>query len=137
MSVHDELMALCRRMRAAGEIITYEELKARRGGIGSRRDIAKALKAFREEAMEGVIAAPPGRPSRIEIELRGVVERQQQMIGDLEQEVRDLQEEIKVLVGLCRHAVKPMEISWSSMIGRSMPDCWSGGGDRNKGNAIR
>lgn len=42
MAIHDELLALCAEMHAAGERLTYDALRARRGG-GSRRDIGRAL----------------------------------------------------------------------------------------------
>lgn len=45
MTVHDELIALCAEMHAAGHRLTYDALRERRGG-GSRRDIARALRVW-------------------------------------------------------------------------------------------
>jgi len=45
LAVHDELLALCADMHAAGERLTYDALRDRRGG-GSRRDIARALRVW-------------------------------------------------------------------------------------------
>ena len=45
MSVHDEFLALCAEMHAAGERLTYDALRHRRGG-GSKRDIAEALRVW-------------------------------------------------------------------------------------------
>ncbi|MBB75663.1 MAG: hypothetical protein CMJ75_14250 [Planctomycetaceae bacterium] len=57
MAVHDEIVALCTEMDAAGERITYDAILARRGG-GSRRDIAKGVRAWRKarivDAIDGM-----------------------------------------------------------------------------------
>ncbi|WP_372923021.1 DNA-binding protein [Roseovarius sp.] len=45
MTVHDELIALCAEMHAAGERLTYNAILERRGG-GSKRDIRKALQTW-------------------------------------------------------------------------------------------
>jgi hypothetical protein len=45
LSVHDEFLALCAEMHAAGERLTYDALRDRRGG-GSKRDIARALRVW-------------------------------------------------------------------------------------------
>jgi len=100
MSVHDELVALCRDMHAAGETLTYASLLARRGG-GSRRDIARALRAWRIESPDYPRAAP-GRPSRVEVHLRGTVQRQQATIMDQDEQIRILQEEVASLERMVR-----------------------------------
>lgn len=100
MSVHDELLALCRDMHAAGETPTYASLLARRGG-GSRRDIARALRAWRLENPDGPRAAP-GRPSRVEMRLRDIIERQREMIHDQAETIRILTEETESLARMVR-----------------------------------
>ena len=45
MTVHDDLMALCAEMHAAGVKLTYEAIRERRGG-GSKRDISYALRSW-------------------------------------------------------------------------------------------
>lgn len=100
MSVHDELLALCRDMHAAGETPTYASLLARRGG-GSRRDIARALRSWRRENQE-VPRPAPGRPSRAEVHLRGTVQRQQATIRDQDEQIRILQEEVASLERMVR-----------------------------------
>lgn len=48
MTVHDELLALCHEMHAEGAKLTYDSIRARRGG-GSRRDISRALLAWHQQ----------------------------------------------------------------------------------------
>lgn len=48
MTVHDELLALCAEMYAEGAKLTYDSIRARRGG-GSRRDISRALLAWHQK----------------------------------------------------------------------------------------
>ena len=100
MSVHDELVALCRDMHAAGETLTYAALLRRRGG-GSRRDIARALRSWRRENPE-VPRPVPGRPSRAEVHLRSTVQRQQATIRDQDEQIRILQEEVASLERMVR-----------------------------------
>ena len=100
MSVHDELVALCRDMHAAGETLTYAALLRRRGG-GSRRDIARALRSWRRENPE-VPRPVPGRPSRSEVHLRSTVQRQQATIRDQDEQIRILQEEVASLERMVR-----------------------------------
>jgi len=100
MSVHDELVALCRNMHAAGETPTYALLLARRGG-GSRRDIARALRAWRLENPDGPRAAP-GRPSRVETRLRDIIRRQREAIHDQAETIRILEEETDSLARMVR-----------------------------------
>ena len=100
MSVHDEFMALCHDMHAAGEPLTYAALHARRGG-GSRRDIARALRAWKQENPDAPVTVP-GRPSRMETRLRGIIRRQSEKIRDQEEEIRILKEEIAALAGMVR-----------------------------------
>lgn len=100
MSVHDELLALCRDMYAAGEPLTYAALLRRRGG-GSRRDIARALRSWRRENQE-VPRPAPGRPSCAEVHLRGTVQRQQATIRDQDEQIRILQEEVASLERMVR-----------------------------------
>lgn len=100
MSVHDELVALCRNMHAAGETPTYALLLARRGG-GSRRDIARALRAWRLENPDGPRAAP-GRPSRVETRLRDIIRRQREAIHDQAETIRILQEDTESLGRMVR-----------------------------------
>jgi hypothetical protein len=100
MSVHDELVALCRDMHAAGDQLTYAALLKRRGG-GSKRDIAAALRSWRRENRE-VPRPAPGRPSRAEVHLRGTVQRQQATIRDQDEQIRILQEEVASLERMVR-----------------------------------
>lgn len=100
MSVHDELLALCRDMHAAGETPTYASLLARRGG-GSRRDIARALRAWRLEHPDGPGVAP-GRPSRVEARLRDIILRQRETISDQAETIRILTEETESLARMVR-----------------------------------
>ena len=100
MSVHDELVALCRDMHAAGERLTYAALLKRRGG-GSKRDIARALRAWRLENPDGPRAAP-GRPSHVEMRLRDLIERQREMIHDQAETIRILTEETESLARMVR-----------------------------------
>jgi hypothetical protein len=100
MSVHDELLALCRDMHAAGEPLTYAALLRRRGG-GSRRDIARALRAWRLENPDGPRAAP-GRPSRVETRLRDIIRRQREAINDQAETIRILKEETESLARMVR-----------------------------------
>lgn len=48
MSTHDDLLQLCAEMHVAGEKLTYETLRNRRGG-GSRRDLSGALRAWHQQ----------------------------------------------------------------------------------------
>ena len=100
MSVHDELVALCRDMHAAGETLTYTALLRRRGG-GSRRDIARALRAWRLEHPDGPGFAP-GRPSRVETRLRDIIRRQRETINDQAEMIRILKEETDSLARMVR-----------------------------------
>jgi hypothetical protein len=100
MSVHDELVALCRNMHAAGETLTYAALLRRRGG-GSRRDIARALRAWRLENPDGPRAAP-GRPSRVEMRLRDMIRQQRETINDQAETIRILTEETESLARMVR-----------------------------------
>lgn len=100
MSVHDELLALCRDIHAAGESLTYASLIARRGG-GSRRDIARALRAWKLENPDGPRAAP-GRPSRVETRLRDIIRRQREAIHDQAETIRILQEDTESLGRMVR-----------------------------------
>lgn len=100
MSVHDDLLALCRDMHAAGEPLTYKALIARHGG-GSRRDIAKALGAMRQENPGGPPVAP-GRPSRAEAQLRDIIQQQRKEITDQAEEISILKEEMKALGRMVR-----------------------------------
>lgn len=100
MSVHDELITLCRDMNAAGQMLTYETLRARRGG-GSRRDIAQAIQVWRAEN-PNYRKTPPGRPSRVEADLRAIIEAQQATITDQEGEIAIHEEEIKSLARMVR-----------------------------------
>lgn len=47
VTVHDELLVLCHEMHAEGAKLTYDSIRARRGG-GSRRDISRALLAWHQ-----------------------------------------------------------------------------------------
>lgn len=100
MSVHDELLTLCREMYAAGELINYAALRTRRGG-GSRRDIARALQVWRQQNTDGPAAAS-GRPSQAEVNFRDILERQQATITDQQHEIRILMEEIRSLERMVR-----------------------------------
>lgn len=100
MSVHDELVALCRDMRAAGERLTYAALLKRRGG-GSKRDIARALRAWMLENPE-VPRPAPGRPSRVEARLRDITRRQRETISDQAETIRILKEETESLARMVR-----------------------------------
>jgi hypothetical protein len=100
MSVHDELVALCRDMHAAGETLTYASLLARRGG-GSRRDIARALRAWKLENPE-VPRPAPGRPSRVEMRLRDMIRHQRETINDQAETIRILTEETESLARMVR-----------------------------------
>lgn len=102
MTAHDELIALCRNMQAAGETPTYASLLARRGG-GSRRDLARALRAWRLEQPDGSrTGATPGRPSRVETALRVIIDDQRATIADQADEIRILKEEIASLERMVR-----------------------------------
>ncbi len=105
MSAHDELVALCREMHAAGEMVTYETLLARRGR-GSRRDAASAMQAWREEAPVEAPRARRGRPSLGEQELREEVKRLKEANADLKDENWSLNGEIKVLNEMVRRYQK-------------------------------
>lgn len=100
MSVHDDLLALCRAMHDCGERITYETLRARRGH-GSRRDLARALRAWRQLAPDVPLAAP-GRPSQIEMRLRAIIQRQRATIREQAHEIRVLQAEAESLGQMVR-----------------------------------
>ena len=100
MSVHDDLLALCRDMHTAGESLTYAKLRARRGG-GSRRDIAQALRAWQQENPE-IPAAVAGRPSKTETHLREIILRQRETIREHEEEIRILKEETVLLARMVR-----------------------------------
>jgi hypothetical protein len=100
MSVYDELVALCRDMHAAGEPLTYAALLGRRGG-GSRRDIARALQAWRLENPDGPRAVP-GRPSRVETRLRDIIRRQREAIHDQAETIRILHEDTESLGRMVR-----------------------------------
>jgi len=100
MSVHDELVALCRDMHAAGETLTYAALLRRRGG-GSRRDIARALRAWRLENPK-VPRAAARRPSRVEMRLRDIIRRQRETINDQAETIRILTEETESLARMVR-----------------------------------
>jgi len=100
MSVHDELLALCRDLHAAGERLTYAALLRRRGG-GSRRDIARALRAWKVENPE-VPRPAPGRPSRVEMRLRDMIRHQRQTINDQAETIRILTEETESLARMVR-----------------------------------
>jgi hypothetical protein len=100
MSVHDELVALCRDMHAAGETLTYTALLRRRGG-GSRRDIARALRSWRRENPE-VPRPVPGRPSRVETRLRDIIRRQRETIHNQAETIRILKEETESLARMVR-----------------------------------
>lgn len=102
MSVHDELLALCRDMHATGETPTYASLLARRGG-GSRRDIARALRAWRLENPDGPRAAR-GRPSRVAARLRDIIRRQRETISDQAETIRILKEETESLARMVRQS---------------------------------
>lgn len=95
MSAHDELLRLCAAMYADGERMTYETLRTRHGG-GSRRDIARALKTWRQQNPDAPPTAP-GRPSRMEMRLRDIIQRQRATIHDLADEIRQRDEEIESL----------------------------------------
>lgn len=100
MSVHDELIALCRDMHAAGEHLTYAALLRRRGG-GSRRDIARALRAWKLENCDYPRAAP-GRPSRVETRLRDIIRHQRETIHGQAETIRILKEETESLARMVR-----------------------------------
>jgi len=100
MSVHDELVALCRDMHVAGEHLTYAALLRRRGG-GSRRDIARALRAWRLENPDGPRAAPR-RSSRVEMRLRDMIRQQRETINDQAETIRILTEETESLARMVR-----------------------------------
>ena len=100
MSAFDELLALCRDMHAAGETPTYAMLRARRGG-GSKRDFARALRAWRVQNPEA-LPAVRGRPSRIEVELRGIIADQQMTIHDQTETIRILRAEVESLSHMVR-----------------------------------
>lgn len=100
MSVHDDLLALCRDIHAAGEPLTYKALIARHGG-GSRRDIAKALRAARQEN-PGDPAVALDRPSRLEAQLRDIIQHQRETITEQTAEISVLKEEIESLGRMVR-----------------------------------
>ncbi len=100
MSVHDELLALCRDMHAAGETPTYASLIARRAG-GSRRDIARAFRAWRLENPE-LPRAAPGRPSQVETRLWDIIRRQRETINAQAETIRILTEETESLARMVR-----------------------------------
>jgi hypothetical protein len=100
MSVHDELVALCRDMHATGERLTYAALLRRRGG-GSRRDIARALRTWKLENPE-VPRPAPGRPSRVETRLRDIIRRQRGAIHEQAEMIRILKEETESLARMVR-----------------------------------
>jgi hypothetical protein len=100
MSVHDELVALCRDMHAAGERLTYAALLRRRGG-GSRRDLARALRTWKLENPDGPRAAP-WRPSRVEMRLGDIIRHQRETINDQAETIRILKEEIESLARMVR-----------------------------------
>jgi len=100
MSVHDELLAFCRDMHAAGDPLTYAALLRRRGG-GSRRDIARALRAWRLESPDGPRAAP-GRPIGVETRLRDIIRRQREVIHDQAETISILKEETESLARMVR-----------------------------------
>lgn len=100
MSVYDELVALCRDMHAAGERLTYAALLKRRGG-GSKRDIARALRAWKLENPE-VPRPSLGRPSRVETRLRDIIRHQRETIHDQAEMIRILKEETVSLARMVR-----------------------------------
>jgi hypothetical protein len=100
MSVHDELVALCRDMHAAGETLTYAALLRRRGR-GSRRDIARAFRAWRLENPE-LPRAALGRPSQVETRLRDIIRRQRETINAQAETIRILTEETESLARMVR-----------------------------------
>lgn len=100
MSVHDELVEMCRQMHAAGDAVTYKALLERRGR-GSRRDIARAINAWHEQSYRVPVPAPQ-QPRRTNAELRDIIHQQGEKIAEQDDEIQVLREEIQSLERMVR-----------------------------------
>lgn len=100
MSVHDELVEMCREMHAAGDTVTYKALHERRGR-GSRRDIARAIKAWHAQSIRVPVPSPQ-QPSMTKARLRDIIHQQGEKIVEQDDEIRVLREEIQSLETMVR-----------------------------------
>lgn len=95
MSVHDELVEMCRQIHAAGDAVTYKALHERRGR-GSRRDIARAIKSWHEQSI-GVPITSPEHPRSTNAQLRDIIHQQGEKIAEQDDQIQVLREEIQNL----------------------------------------
>ena len=95
MTVQDEILALCTKMHAAGEVVTYEAIRSRRGG-GSKRDISQALKGWRK--LNHGMHEGKSLHSYRKDELRALVQTLTERLNENDEEMREQQNEIRTLV---------------------------------------
>lgn len=99
MAVQDKIIALCSEMHAAGEVVSYEAIRSRRGG-GSKRDISEALKVWREQN-PGIHNEKSLRSYRKD-ELCALVQSLRDQIREKDEIIREQREEIVILANQVR-----------------------------------
>lgn len=93
MAVHDELLALCADMHAAGERLTYDAILDRRGR-GSKRDIRKALQTWHAQRAHLLAEVALDMPEDVQEEAGAFgVRLWSQIVDRVAERIREMQTE--------------------------------------------